>query len=119
ETAGRAGAADGAGAARHRNPTQGRHRHAAAEHRPDSGGHWRRAAAAARADQSVDQPRRVAGPLDMVSRNTVVIAAVATLWATVAGAQAPKSAELEQIKQRQRISLMEGVLERAVANGAD
>jgi len=55
----------------------------------------------------------------MVSRNTVVIAAVATLWATVAGAQAPKSAELEQIKQRQRISLMEGVLERAVANGAD
>jgi len=48
-----------------------------------------------------------------------VIAAVATLWATVAGAQAPKSAELEQIKQRQRISLMEGVLERAVANGAD
>src|SRR5262245_24778813 len=54
-----------------------------------------------------------------MSRNTVVIAAVATLWASAAGAQAPKSAELEQIKQRQRISLMEGVLERAVANGAD
>jgi hypothetical protein len=30
-----------------------------------------------------------------------------------------KSSELEQIKQRQRLSLMEGVLERAVANGAD
>ena len=55
----------------------------------------------------------------MVSRNSLVVAAVATLWATAAGAQAPKGAELEQIKQRQRISLMEGVLERAVANGAD
>jgi hypothetical protein len=51
------------------------------------------------------------------------VAATALLWAAVAGAQAPatsaKAAELEQIKQRQRISLMEGVLERAVANGAD
>jgi hypothetical protein len=46
------------------------------------------------------------------------VAAVA-LSVTVADAQTPKSAELEQIKQRQRISLMEGVLERAVANGAD
>ena len=35
-----------------------------------------------------------------------------------AGAGA-KAAEFEQIRQRQRISLMEGVLERAVANGAD
>ena len=55
----------------------------------------------------------------MVSRNSLVVAAVATLCATAAAAQAPKGAELEQIKQRQRISLMEGVLERAVANGAD
>jgi hypothetical protein len=49
---------------------------------------------------------------------SVAVAAVA-LSVTVADAQTPKSAELEQIKQRQRISLMEGVLERAVANGAD
>jgi len=57
--------------------------------------------------------------MTMVSRGTITMAAAAMLWAAVAGAQAPKSAELEQIKQRQRISLMEGVLERAVANGAD
>jgi hypothetical protein len=50
---------------------------------------------------------------------TVAVAAVA-LCAATAGAQGPpKGAEVEQIKQRQRISLMEGVLERAVANGAD
>ncbi len=47
-------------------------------------------------------------------------AAAGVLWAGAAAAQTPaKAAELEQIKQRQRISLMEGVLERAVANGAD
>src|SRR5688572_20749528 len=56
----------------------------------------------------------------MLSRGTGVITAVVSLWAAAAGAQVPsKGAELEQIKQRQRISLMEGVLERAVANGAD
>jgi hypothetical protein len=56
----------------------------------------------------------------MRPRSTATVAAVVTLWAAAAGAQAPsKSAELEQIKQRQRLSLMEGVLERAVANGAD
>ena len=56
----------------------------------------------------------------MRARSTATVAAVVTLWAATAGAQAPvKSAELEQIKQRQRLSLMEGVLERAVANGAD
>ena len=56
----------------------------------------------------------------MRSRATATVAAVVTLWAATAGAQTPvKSAELEQIKQRQRLSLMEGVLERAVANGAD
>jgi hypothetical protein len=56
----------------------------------------------------------------MRSPTTATVAAVVTLWAAAAGAQAPaKSAELEQIKQRQRLSLMEGVLERAVANGAD
>jgi len=53
-------------------------------------------------------------------RRVVTVGIVVTLWAASAGAQAPaKSAELEQIKQRQRLSLMEGVLERAVANGAD
>jgi hypothetical protein len=57
----------------------------------------------------------------MRPRTTATVAAVVILWAAVAGAQTPaaKSAELEQIKQRQRLSLMEGVLERAVANGAD
>ena len=55
----------------------------------------------------------------MVSRGTITMAAAAMLWAAAAGAQAPKGAELDQVKQRQRISLMEGVLERAVANGAD
>ena len=56
----------------------------------------------------------------MRSRGTLTLAAVVTLWAATAGAQPPaKPAELEQIKQRQRLSLMEGVLERAVANGAD
>lgn len=53
-------------------------------------------------------------------RRGVVAAVAATglLWAGTAGAQ-PKAAEQEQIKARQKISLMEGVLERAVANGAD
>ena len=56
----------------------------------------------------------------MVSRGTGIVAAVVSLWAVTAGAQVPsKGAALEQIKQRQRLSLMEGVLERAVANGAD
>jgi hypothetical protein len=57
-----------------------------------------------------------------VARRGVTAAAVVAvaLCATAAGAQVPaKGAEAEQIKQRQRISLMEGVLERAVANGAD
>ena len=57
--------------------------------------------------------------MTMRSHTTVMMAAVAALWAAAAGAQAPRSAENEQIKQRQRLSLMEGVLERAVANGAD
>src|SRR5687768_2724267 len=55
----------------------------------------------------------------MLSRGTTVIATVVSLWAATAGAQMPKSAEAEQIRQRQRLSLMESVLERAVANGAD
>jgi hypothetical protein len=56
----------------------------------------------------------------MVARNAIVIAAAATLLcAGGSAAQAPKSGELEQVKQRQKISLMEGVLVRAVSNGAD
>jgi hypothetical protein len=55
----------------------------------------------------------------MLSRGTGVVAAVVTLWVASTGAQVPKGAEAEQVRQRQRISLMEGVLERAVANGAD
>jgi hypothetical protein len=49
---------------------------------------------------------------------TAAVAAIA-LCAVTAGAQTPAKGVEEQIKQRQRISLMEGVLERAVANGAD
>lgn len=41
-----------------------------------------------------------------------------TLAAGVASAQTPPS-EAEQVKTRQRISMMEGVLERAVRNGAE
>jgi len=55
----------------------------------------------------------------MRARGTVMTAAAVALWASAAGAQVLKTAEVEQIRQRQRISLMEGVLERAVANGAD
>jgi hypothetical protein len=55
----------------------------------------------------------------MLSRGTGIVAAAVTLWVASAGAQVPKGAEAEQVRQRQRISLMEGVLERAVANGAD
>jgi hypothetical protein len=56
-----------------------------------------------------------------MARTTIGIAAAVMLWTAAAGAQAPppRSGEQEQIRQRQRISLMEGVLERAVANGAD
>jgi len=48
--------------------------------------------------------------------------AAVSLWAGAAAAQTPVRpvpSEAEQIRQRQRISLMEGVLERAVSNGAD
>jgi hypothetical protein len=55
----------------------------------------------------------------MLSRVTGIVAAAVTLWVASAGAQVSKGAEAEQVRQRQRISLMEGVLERAVANGAD
>jgi hypothetical protein len=54
-----------------------------------------------------------------IRRIATTAAAAVVLSVAVAEAQAPKNIELEQIKQRQRISLMEGVFERAVANGAD
>ena len=57
--------------------------------------------------------------MTMLSRGTMTMAAAAMLWAAAASAQAPATTAADQIKQRQRISLMEGVLERAVANGAD
>lgn len=49
------------------------------------------------------------------------VVASLSLGAVQAGAQAaqPRTTEVEQIRLRQRISVMEGVLERAVANGAD
>jgi hypothetical protein len=39
--------------------------------------------------------------------------------ATTAAAQTPSQSDAEYVKQRQRISMMEGMLERAVANGAE
>ena len=44
----------------------------------------------------------------------LVVAAAAAV-----GAQAPRQTDAEEIKARQRISTMEGILERAVSNGAD
>jgi hypothetical protein len=52
-------------------------------------------------------------------RRAATAAVIALALPVAAGAQTQKIAELEQVKQRQRVSLMEGVLERAVANGAD
>src|SRR5688572_12472832 len=45
--------------------------------------------------------------------------ALVTMAAMPAWAQAPRSSEADQIRARQRISMMEGTLERAVLNGAD
>jgi hypothetical protein len=46
-------------------------------------------------------------------------AALVTMTAAPAVAQVPRPAEAEQVRARQSISMMEGVLERAVMNGAD
>jgi hypothetical protein len=46
-------------------------------------------------------------------------AAPLAVAATTAHAQAPSASEDDQVKARQRISTMEGVLERAVSNGAE
>ena len=43
----------------------------------------------------------------------------AVLLAGVASAQTPRAPEVDAVKARQKISMMEGVLERAVSNGAD
>jgi hypothetical protein len=51
-------------------------------------------------------------------RSWIVGAAVALLTGAAAQAQQQQT-EAEQVKGRQRISMMEGVLERAVSNGAD
>jgi len=48
----------------------------------------------------------------------IVGTALVLLAGSVALAQSPQT-EMDQIKARQRISMMEGVLERAVSNGAD
>jgi hypothetical protein len=49
----------------------------------------------------------------------IVGGALTALAAAPAAAQAPRSSEADQIRARQRISMMEGTLERAVLNGAD
>ncbi|MGE0594206.1 MAG: hypothetical protein AB7G23_18680 [Vicinamibacterales bacterium] len=58
----------------------------------------------------------------MIKARLVIIAVVTGIVIGtngLAAAQGPPAAEAEQIKARQRISMMEGVLERAVSNGAD
>src|SRR3954470_21469552 len=63
--------------------------------------------------------------LTSVRRKETVMKTFATgmalvLMATAASAQAPaRPADSDPIKARQKISMMEGVLERAVANGVD
>lgn len=55
-----------------------------------------------------------------MSRQWIVSSTTFVLLASAVGfAQQPSAAEIEQVKARQRISMMEGVLERAVSNGAD
>jgi hypothetical protein len=49
----------------------------------------------------------------------IVGGALVAIAAAPAAAQAPRSSEADQIRARQRISMMEGTLERAVLNGAD
>jgi hypothetical protein len=48
----------------------------------------------------------------------VILVGIAARGQTVFAQQTPQ-AEIDQVKARQRISMMEGVLERAVSNGAD
>jgi hypothetical protein len=52
-------------------------------------------------------------------KQVVAASAVVVLAAASAAAQAPRQSEADQIRARQRISMMEGTLERAVLNGAD
>ena len=49
----------------------------------------------------------------------IVGGALVAIAAAPAAAQAPRPSEADQIRARQRISMMEGTLERAVLNGAD
>jgi hypothetical protein len=53
-----------------------------------------------------------------MSRQWIVSTTFVLLVGAVAFAQ-PQQTEIDQVKARQRISMMEGVLERAVSNGAD
>lgn len=54
-----------------------------------------------------------------MSKRVVLAAVMVAAMAGVASAQSPAPTTAEQIRARQRISMMEGVLERAVRNGAD
>jgi len=54
-----------------------------------------------------------------VLKASVIGTASVMLAVVVASAQTPQQNEAEQLKARQRISMMEGVLERAVSNGAE
>ena len=51
--------------------------------------------------------------------NKWITGAALVLVAATASAQTPRRSEAEQVRARQKISMMEGVLERAVANGAE
>lgn len=55
----------------------------------------------------------------VTGRASVAVLVGTLALAPAARAQAPSPAEAEQIKARQRISTMEGALERAVSNGAE
>lgn len=54
-----------------------------------------------------------------MSRQWIVGTTFVLLVGAVGSAQQQQASEIDQVKARQRISMMEGVLERAVSNGAD
>jgi hypothetical protein len=54
-----------------------------------------------------------------MSRASIVTVTVVTVALTAGAVVAQQRADADQVRMRQRISMMEGVLERAVSNGAD
>ena len=52
-------------------------------------------------------------------KQAMVAAALVAMVPAAGEAQGPRPADVDQVRARQSISMMEGVLERAVLNGAD